>query len=236
MVAQLKAAAAEAHAWLMDKSATDVTPWWPDSQWCVPTPPITVPTDFKWETPNYFGVDARGIARSQYFCPTAKLGTGSFCFGTFHDHAGKPLEGQTTYRLHVPANVPVREFRSATVYSLKRPASFSTRSVSPSDRWTRTCGNSEYGHGVIDPRCPQMPETTRSRVLAKVYGQSLDLRSAAAQLGLSVADLNEEFGVRPLDAERSLYAVLVCSESLPAGPFSDPKIAPFGPARKITKG
>ena len=61
MVAQLKAAAAEAHAWLMDKSATDVTPWWPDSQWCVPTPPITVPTDFKWETPNYFGVDARGL-------------------------------------------------------------------------------------------------------------------------------------------------------------------------------
>ena len=32
MVAQLKAAAAEAHAWLMDKAATDVTPWWPDSQ------------------------------------------------------------------------------------------------------------------------------------------------------------------------------------------------------------
>ena len=67
-------------------------------------------------------------------------------------------------------------------------------------------------------------------------GSHLILRSAAAQLGLSVADLNEEFGVRPLDAERSLYAVLVCSESLPAGPFSDPKIAPFGPLRKKTKG
>jgi hypothetical protein len=93
-----------------------------------------------------------------------------------------------------------------------------------------------------------MPETTRcekSRVLAKVYGQSLDLCSAAAQLGVSVADLDEEFGVRPLDAERGLYAVRVCSESLPVGdadqrnyqgPFSDPKIAPFGPPRKRTKG
>jgi hypothetical protein len=29
-VAQLKAAAAEALAWLMDKAATDVTPWWPN--------------------------------------------------------------------------------------------------------------------------------------------------------------------------------------------------------------
>ena len=35
-VAQLKVAAAEAQAWLMDKAATDVTPWWPDSQWCPP--------------------------------------------------------------------------------------------------------------------------------------------------------------------------------------------------------
>ncbi|MCS3894316.1 hypothetical protein M2171_003449 [Bradyrhizobium japonicum USDA 38] len=123
-VAQLKAAAAEAHAWLMDKAATDVTPWWPDSQWCVPSPPITVPTEFKWETPNYFGVDARAIALSQYFCPTAKLGTGSFYFASFHDRYGKPLEGASDYRLHVPANVPVREFWSATVYSLKTSSFF----------------------------------------------------------------------------------------------------------------
>ena len=123
-VAQLKAAAAEAHAWLMDKAATDFTPWWPDSRWGVPTPPITMPTEFKWETPSYFGVDARGIALSQYFCPTAKLGTGSFYFGTFHDHSGKPLEGGKTYRLHVPANVPVREFWSATVYSLRTSSFF----------------------------------------------------------------------------------------------------------------
>src|SRR5271165_3503755 len=118
-VAELKAAAAEAQAWLIDKAATDVTPWWPDSQWCVPTPPITMPTAFKWETPNYFDVDSRGIGLSQYFCPTAKLGTGSFYFGTFHDHSGHPLEGENHYRLHVPADVPVREFWSITVYSLK---------------------------------------------------------------------------------------------------------------------
>ena len=123
-VAQLKAAAAEAHAWLMDKAATDVTPWWPDSQWVLPSPPITVPTGFKWETPTYFGVDLRGIALSQYFCPTAKLGTGSFYFGTFHDSNGNPLEGGNTYRLRVPANVPVREFWSFTVYSLETSSFF----------------------------------------------------------------------------------------------------------------
>ena len=136
-VALLKTAAAEAHAWLMDKATTDVTPWWPGSQWVVPTPPITMPTAFKWETPNYFDVDARAIALSQYFCPTEKLGTGSFYFGTFHDHSGKPLEGESNYRLRVPAEVPVREFWSVTVYSLTTRASFQTLRASRSVRLTR---------------------------------------------------------------------------------------------------
>ena len=123
-VVQLNAAASEAHAWLMDKAATDITPWWTGSQWVVPSPPITMPTMFKWQTPNYFDVDSRAIALSQYFCPTAKLGTGSFYFGTFHDHGGDPLEGGKGYRLHVPAEVPVREFWSVTVYSLETSTFF----------------------------------------------------------------------------------------------------------------
>jgi len=120
----LKAAAREAHAWLMNKSATDMTPWWPDSQWGVPSPPITMPTEFKWQVANYFDVDSRAIALSQYFAPTAKLGTGSFYFGTFHDSKGNPLQGGSAYRLHVPANVPVREFWSVTVYSLETSSFF----------------------------------------------------------------------------------------------------------------
>ena len=120
----LKAAAEEALAWLMYKAATDVTPWWPDSQWCLPSPPSTVPTMFKWELTNYFDVDGRGIALSQYFCPTAKLGSGSFYFGTFHDHTGQLLDGGKAYRLHVPADVPVREFWSVTVYSLETSSFF----------------------------------------------------------------------------------------------------------------
>ena len=123
-VAILNSAAAEAQALLMYKVTTDNTPWWPNSQWIVPTPPITIETAFKWELPNYFGVDARAVALYQYFCPTAKVGTGSFYFGSFHDHSGKQLDGGSNYRLHVPADVPVREFWSITVYSLKTSSFF----------------------------------------------------------------------------------------------------------------
>jgi hypothetical protein len=50
--ALLQKTAAEAHAWLMDRATTDGTSWWPESQWVIPTPPITIATEFKWETPN----------------------------------------------------------------------------------------------------------------------------------------------------------------------------------------
>ncbi len=123
-VAILKKTATDTHAWLMYKAATDITPWWPGSQWIVPTPPVTIPSEMKWQMPNFFAVDSRAIALSQYFCPTAKLGTGSFYFGSFHDHSGGPLEGGANYRLHVPANVPVKEFWSITVYSLETSSFF----------------------------------------------------------------------------------------------------------------
>jgi len=121
---QLKAAAAEAQAWLAEKLVTFVTPWWPNSQWYVPSAPIGPQTDFNWEVANYFDVDSRGIAFAGFFGPPAKLGTGSFYFGTYHDSEGRPLQGENSYKLHVSANVPVREFWAFTVYSQETAALF----------------------------------------------------------------------------------------------------------------
>lgn len=90
----------------------------------IPGPAIAVKTEFLWEVPIYFDVDARGIGLSSSFAPTAKLGSGSFYLGTYHDSSGKPLRGENTYRLRVPANVPVREFWALTVYSLETAALF----------------------------------------------------------------------------------------------------------------
>ncbi|MGE5152152.1 MAG: hypothetical protein ACM3II_18695 [Rhodospirillaceae bacterium] len=73
------------------------------------------------------------------------------------------------------------------------------------------------------------------------------LAEAAALLGVTVADLNEAFGVVPVDADKGLYAVEVDTDKLPAqsakdgpyrGPFSSPRIAPMGTPRskKSTSG
>jgi len=101
---------------LVDGRVTFVTQWWPDRQWAVPAGPIAPKTEFHWEVANYFDVDSRGLALAAFFTPTAKLGSGSFYFGAYNDSNGKPLRGENTYRLHVSANVPVREFWAFTDY------------------------------------------------------------------------------------------------------------------------
>ena len=68
------------------------------------------------------------------------------------------------------------------------------------------------------------------------------LSEAARQLGVAIADLNADFGVVPIDPARQLYAVEVEAQSIGAepagkkeayrGPFSNPRIAPFGPPKK----
>jgi hypothetical protein len=120
----LKAAAAEAQAWLIAGIISTCPPYWPDSKWNIPAPPIAVKTEFLWEVPNYFDVDARGITLASFFGPVAKLGAGSFYLNTYFDKSGGRLTGENTYRLRVPANVPASEFWALTVYDQETAAFF----------------------------------------------------------------------------------------------------------------
>ena len=69
-------------------------------------------------------------------------------------------------------------------------------------------------------------------------GSPPTLEFAAEQIGVAVEDLDAGFGVVAIDPRRSLYAVQARADRVPAannqkdpyrGPFSNPKIAPFGP-------
>jgi hypothetical protein len=116
--------AAKAHAWLLSQMPTFVTDWWPGSQWKVPVAKIAVEMGFKWRVANYCDVDSRGIGFSSFFLPPAKLGAGSFYLGANFDGDGQLLRGESNYLLHVPANVPVSEFWSVTVYDAETSALF----------------------------------------------------------------------------------------------------------------
>jgi hypothetical protein len=121
---QLKAAAAEAQAWLIEGIISTCERYWPDEKWNIPAPAIAAKTEFLFETPNYFDVDARGITLASFFGPVAKLGAGSFYLNTYFDKNGGRLTGANSYRLHVPPNVPASEFWSLTVYDQTTAAFF----------------------------------------------------------------------------------------------------------------
>jgi hypothetical protein len=87
-----------------------------------------------------------------------------------------------------------------------------------------------------------MPD--RDMVLMTITGNkdagapSLDF--AAKQLGIDTSDIDADYGIVPLDPSRRQYGIRVRAGSLSpvsgadkpySGPFSDPKIAPFGPIK-----
>jgi hypothetical protein len=100
--------------------------------------------------PGVYPVDVRGVVYSYaYFSPKHLDATGgSFCLLTIADKDGQPLEGGTPYRLTVPANAPIRQYWSATVYDRathapirKCPAGPAARPRRPKEerRWIGGC-------------------------------------------------------------------------------------------------
>lgn len=69
------------------------------------------------------------------------------------------------------------------------------------------------------------------------HGSTHELRE---QLGLSAGELDEDFGVVNVDPEENLYAIMVDESAaqrltdVPSvqGPFSNPRIEPFGPPKR----
>jgi hypothetical protein len=120
----LNSAAAEAHAWLLDGITRVPTPFWEGEKWVMPSAPSGKETTFRWELPNYFDVDGRGITLADWFGPVTVLGKSSAYLATYFDNKGLPLQGSNNYQLHVPANVPVSEFWSVTTYNMETSALF----------------------------------------------------------------------------------------------------------------
>jgi hypothetical protein len=114
--ALLKQASEEAHAWFMERLVNYGQRYWPNRKWDIPAPPIASETGFKWEAADYFDVDARGIGFFSFYAPPVKRGDSTLFLDAFLDARGQPLRGENTYRLHVPADVPAKQFWSFTIY------------------------------------------------------------------------------------------------------------------------
>ena len=137
-------------------------PWWEGKPaWMAPTKDIGPLTQFKYVTEKEFAIDARAETFFWACCAPKKLGAATAYILATRDVDGEPLEAQSSYKLHVPANVPVNQFWSLTAYSAQTAVFF--ENVASPDISSLNKGIQYNKDGSIDlyvgPKAPKGKES-----------------------------------------------------------------------------
>ena len=158
-----------------------VPPFYEGEHWFFPTTDELFHTVMSfWKTPDSYPIDARGTAYMLAFFSAKHIGESQYYLLTGRDARGQPLDGASSYRLRVPANAPVTQYWSATVYS--RDTHAFIRHAARLDRSSQTSGLEKNPDGSVDillgPAAPKERESNwiptdahgRFEVLARFYG------------------------------------------------------------------
>jgi len=161
----LNDAAREAHAWLVAQyEASFSSPYYKGGHWARPgSRELLEGQATFFARPDVYPVDVRGATFSYaYFTPKhLGAGAGSSYLLTIADKDGRLLDSGTTYRLTVPANAPVTQYWSATVYD--RATHAPIRNARWPSRSSHTPGLQKNADGSVDvyfgPRAPAGKES-----------------------------------------------------------------------------
>jgi hypothetical protein len=112
-------AAREAHALISMQNETGLAaaPFFPSAHWALSVPKSVIDAmSTMFAAPDAYPIDGRAIMyHLAYFSPK-NFGGGQFYLLTIRDAAGLPLDGKKAYRLRVPADAPLTQYWSVTVY------------------------------------------------------------------------------------------------------------------------
>ena len=177
----LNAAAGEAHAWLDMKYETMFDPYYEGRQWVFPVSPKTIEgLQSQFANPDSYPVDGRGVTYTMAFFSTKHSGIGQYYLMTIRDKDGQNFAGANTYRLTVPANAPVKQYWSATVYD--RATHSLIRDMARSGRSSQSPDLQKNAYGSVDiyfgPKAPAGKESNwvptnasgQFEVLFRFYG------------------------------------------------------------------
>jgi hypothetical protein len=154
----LNRAAREAHACLdLKYEAYFSDPYFDGTHWALPASrELLDGMSTFFANPNSYPSDARGVTYSMAFFSPKHSSAGSFYLMTIGDKNGQFLDGGSTYRLNVPANVPVTQYWSVTVYD--RATHGLIRNLPSSSRSSQTPGLCKNLDGSVDiylgPKAP----------------------------------------------------------------------------------
>jgi hypothetical protein len=155
----LNDAAREAHSLLVARyDATFSAPYYEGGHWARPgSRELFEGQATFFAKPDVYPVDVRGVTFSYAYFTPKHLGTGSSYLLSIADKDGRLLDGSSTYRLTVPANVPVTQYWSATVYD--RGTHAPIRNVQRPSRSSNTPGLQKNSDGSVDIYFGPKPST-----------------------------------------------------------------------------
>lgn len=114
---QLVSGIHEAQEWLEAKYDTGLIPFYEQGCWNYPAnPDLVKAAAASFDEPDAYPVDIRGLTYTYGYIGIKRLGAGQFYLISIKDKAGHAFNGAKTYRLTVPANVPVEQYWSLTAY------------------------------------------------------------------------------------------------------------------------
>jgi hypothetical protein len=146
----LNDAARDAHAWLVARyEASFSSPYYEGGHWALPGSRELLGGQASFfAKPDVYPVDVRGVTFSYAYFTPKHLGTGSSYLLTIADKDGGLLQGSATYRLRVPANAPVAQYWSTTVYN--RATHAPIRNARWPSRSSQTPGLQKNADGSVD--------------------------------------------------------------------------------------
>jgi hypothetical protein len=145
----LNAAAREAHAWLELKYETMFSPYYEGRKWVFPIAPEVIKgLQTQFADPDSYPVEGRGVTYTMAFFSTKHSGIGQFYLMTIKDKDEQNFAGANSYRLTVPANAPVKQYWSATVYD--RATHALIRDMSRAGRSSQSPGLQTNPDGSVD--------------------------------------------------------------------------------------
>src|ERR1700709_2718059 len=152
-----KAAAQEQLAVFAQGMKTFGERWWSDRTWALPDT-RGVKTNFSYVTDVAVDVDARGLSNFAAFGFPKRVGQGGSIvyLVALRDGQNKPIGGEHTYKLHVPANVPARQYWSVIAYDSLTNAFIRESPVVGLDSYSKTmkknaAGSVELYFGPTEP-------------------------------------------------------------------------------------
>ena len=145
----LDRAAKQAHAELAARYDRGFNRMVPEYRWFpAALPEVIRAVSTGYDNPDEYPVDARGVTYTLGFTGIKRLGTAQFYLMANKDKDGKDFDGGKIYRLHVPPNVPVKQYWSATAYDRETHALI--RNMTRASLASTTTGIQQNADGSVD--------------------------------------------------------------------------------------